>query len=272
MYNLVEKVSRDVSLALRGEQSRGKMTNPWIVEIEGESRVLEQLELLLRSNPRMWLQRGERFFELRSPEFDSEADANAIRAKGEELIHLMSGACRLKFGLHGRIRLRGVKRLEREKPPTQFVFVDAPILDPWGKDPTASRKDGNDSSQGFLELTLDLIGSDVSEAVKKVIRMWDRDVSFRDLTAIVEVIEKDVGGTDGIAARKWATKADVTNVFRTAQSPKIVGDEARHGIQKQIPPPKPISLEGAREVTLKIIRGWLAEKSAARIGATVARR
>jgi hypothetical protein len=242
------------------------MTNPWIIDIDGESRVLVKLELLLRTNPRMSLRRGERFFELRSPEFDSEGDASAVRAKAEKLIHLMSGACRLKFGLHGRVGLRGIKRLEEGKPPTQFFFVDEPILPPWGEDLTFGGKEGIDSSQGTLELTLELIGSGVSEDIEKVVRMWDRDASFRDLTAILEVIEKDVGGTDGIAARKWATKTDVTNVFRTAQSPKIVGDEARHGIQKQIPPPKPISLEGAREVTLKIVRGWLAEKSAAGSG------
>ncbi len=58
--------------------------------------------------------------------------------------------------------------------------------------------------------------------------------------------------------------ADVENIFHTAQSPAILGDEARHGIQKGIPPSKPIGLEEAREVTAKIIRRWLAEKSAAK--------
>src|SRR5207245_2294659 len=147
------------------------------IEIEGESRVLEKLEPLLRSSPRMLLQRGERYYELRSSEFDSEADPNTVRAIAKRLIRLISASCRLEFGLQGRILIRGIK---------------------------------------------------------------------------------------GIAERKWASKADVENIFHTAQSPAILGDEARHGIQKGIPPSKPIGLEEAREVTAKIIRRWLAEKSAAK--------
>jgi len=242
------------------------MMNPWIIEIEieGESRVLEKLEPLLRSSPRMLLQRGERYYELRSSEFDSEADPNTVRAIAKRLIRLISASCRLEFGLQGRILIRGIKRLEKEKPPTQFLFVDAPIPRPWGENLAPVRKDGIDSSLGFLELAIELISSGDSEDIEKVIGMWDRDVSFRDLTPILEIIKKDVGGIKGIAERKWASKADVENIFHTAQSPAILGDEARHGIQKGIPPSKPIGLEEAREVTAKIIRRWLAEKSAAK--------
>jgi hypothetical protein len=135
--------------------------NPWVIEIEGEQRVLEKLEPLLRSSPRILLHRGERFYELRSSEFDSEADPKTVRAKAEKLIHVMSGSCRLAFGLHGRITIRGIKRLEEEKPPTQFLFLDAPIPRSWGEN--------LNSSHGFLESALDLIASGHSEDAEKVI-------------------------------------------------------------------------------------------------------
>jgi hypothetical protein len=233
------------------------MMNPWIIEIEGEQRVLEKLEPLLRSSPRILLQRGERFYELRSSEFDSEADPKTVRAKAEKLIHVMSGSCRLAFGLHGRITIRGIKRLEEEKPPTQFLFLDAPIPRSWGEN--------LNSSHGFLESALDLIASGHSGDAEKVIRLWDRDVLFADLTSILEIIRKDVGGGNGgIANLGGVSKAKVDNIFRTAQSPAVLGDDARHGTQNNDPPSTPISLEMAREVTAKIIQGWVAEKSAAK--------
>jgi hypothetical protein len=245
--------------------TKAKMMNPWIIEIEGEPRVLEKLEPLLRSSPRILLQRHERSYELRSSEFDSEADPKIVRAKAEKLVHVMSGSCRLAFGLHGRIKIRGIRRLEEEKPPTQFVFLDAPIPRPWGEDLASLRKDEIDSSHGFLESVLDLIASGRSEDAEKVIRIWDRDVLFADLTSILEIIRKDVGrGNGGIANVGGVSKAKVDNIFRTAQSPAVLGDDARHGTQKNDPPSTPISLEMAREVTAKIIQGWLAEKSTAK--------
>ena len=225
--------------------------------------MLEPLERLLRSGPRMWLRRGERFFELRSSDFDSETDAAIVRTKADHLISWMSGYCRLMFGLNGRIRLRGVKREEEGKPPTQFLFIDELISDGWVGVPQLILEGGSQPSKGILETTLALVSSGNSDVVERVLRLWDLDASFRNLTPILEIIGKDIGARAGIAKRGWASKAKVDGIFRTAQSPSVLGDKARHGIEKGAPPSNPISLEEARETTEKIIRAWVAEKSTA---------
>jgi len=71
---------------------------------------------------------------------------------------------------------------------------------------------------------------------------------------------KDVGGTSNIIKRGWATDKSITRFKRTAQSPEVIGDLARHGIQKDEPPEDPMTVSEAKSFIETILHKWLRSK------------
>jgi hypothetical protein len=75
------------------------------------------------------------------------------------------------------------------------------------------------------------------------------------LYKIFEVIEGDVGRL--IIDLKWMSKAQKTRFTQTAQSPQVIGDEARHGRQKEQPPKNPMPIQEAIDLITRITHEWI---------------
>ena len=225
--------------------------NPWVFEIEGESQVLETLQRVLSSNARIQLHRiSERRYQLGSSDFDSEIDQRIVRSKGDNLIRALSGWCRLELGTQGRLATVGISRLEDGGPPTQFVFVDE----------TIRLEDKVERPNENFRVLLELLSSGKYADVEKILRLWNSDLTFRDLIPILDVIRNDVGGMQAIAKRGWTSMNKLRTLSHTAQSPAVLGDDARHGVEQGHPPEYSMSLEEAREIMGTITRAWLKGK------------
>jgi hypothetical protein len=94
--------------------------------------------------------------------------------------------------------------------------------------------------------------------VEKVVRLHGPPVSWSNLYKIFEVIEGDVGRL--IVDLKWMTKSQITRFTQTAQSPQVIGDDARHGRQKQEPPKKSMILQQASELITQLTHRWIDHK------------
>lgn len=98
--------------------------------------------------------------------------------------------------------------------------------------------------------------------VDHILRMYGgRNLDWRDLYVILEVIEEDVGGMSAIADRGWAGRSDLELFHRTANSRRAIGDLARHGTTKFDPPTKPMTIAEARRTIGHVVRRWLREKT-----------
>jgi hypothetical protein len=104
-----------------------------------------------------------------------------------------------------------------------------------------------------LNRVINLIFQDSN--VEKVLRLHGSPESWATLYKIFEVIEGDVGRL--ILDLKWITKAQKTSFTQTAQSPQVIGDEARHGRQKQEPPKEPMTLQQASDLITRMTHQWI---------------
>jgi len=66
-----------------------------------------------------------------------------------------------------------------------------------------------------------------------------------DLYRILEIVKKDAGGIDAIAAAGWATKKSIERLKHTSNSPDAIGLDARHGVQDNQPPTRPMAISEA---------------------------
>ena len=83
--------------------------------------------------------------------------------------------------------------------------------------------------------------------------------SWVNLYRIYEMIEDDMKGK--IVQNEWATRSLLERLSRTANHPDSIGDEARHGRQKQDPPKNPMPLSEAKALIETIMHNWLQWKS-----------
>jgi hypothetical protein len=90
-----------------------------------------------------------------------------------------------------------------------------------------------------------------------VLRLWGTAPvhDWSTLYKIREKIEARVGSK--IVRLGWASRRELERFDRTACSPDVIGDAARHGVQKGIPPHQPMSIEQAHQLIQRLIRGWM---------------
>lgn len=94
------------------------------------------------------------------------------------------------------------------------------------------------------------------EAVSRALRVFAQgSVRWGDLYHAFEIVQASVGGRmfdDGWIGRREA------NLFTwTANSPAVVGEQARHGHQRNEPPPNPMTEEEARQLVRDLVGRWL---------------
>lgn len=77
------------------------------------------------------------------------------------------------------------------------------------------------------------------------------------LYKIYEIVE-----SDGAPITNWVSEKQVKRFTHTANSPEAVGlENARHGKQHHLPPPRPMSIQEATRLIGIILERWVEEKS-----------
>lgn len=99
------------------------------------------------------------------------------------------------------------------------------------------------------------------ETVSRALRAFAQgSVRWSDLYHAFEIVESSVGR--GMYERGWISRDDANLFSWTANSPDAVGEQARHGHQRDAPPPNPMNEEKAGEIVRHLVREWLDWKSA----------
>jgi hypothetical protein len=99
------------------------------------------------------------------------------------------------------------------------------------------------------------------ETVSRALRVFAQgSVRWSDLYHAFEVVQASVGNR--MIEQGWITN-QAANLFTwTANSPAVVGEHARHGHQRNDPPPNPMTEEEARLLVRNLVRQWLEWKVA----------
>ena len=85
---------------------------------------------------------------------------------------------------------------------------------------------------------------------KILILYYEKGNNWVNLYRILELFEEM---NIDVVKRKWISKNEKRLLKHTANSPAVIGNEARHGKQKEIPPLEPMSLNIAQILVKKIV-------------------
>jgi hypothetical protein len=94
------------------------------------------------------------------------------------------------------------------------------------------------------------------EAVSRALRVFAQGhVRWSDLYHAFEIVQADVGNR--IYEEGWIARQQANLFTWTANSPAVVGEEARHGHQRNDPPQNPMPQAEAEHLVKSLVRRWL---------------
>lgn len=226
----------------------------WLLRLKGGESELHELGKLDSHADWRVVELEGRYY-LTSREFDSLEDAREVHDRARRLLRLIAGAAKIVDPFLEPIEVAGVERVEKGRPPTQFIFPEPIVVELRVPAPTVVTSGGLPTS--YLAPVGDIVGlANRDEHVAIALHFWGAGPqSWHSLYKIFENIQVDVKSR--IWREGWASHADVNRFTQTAQSMEAVGDEARHSLRKYAPPPRPMSLREAQSLVGQILDKWL---------------
>ena len=239
----------------------GSMT--WRVQLAGDPSALRELAKVMQT-PEATIHEEGSAFVLESTHFTGCKDPGEVQARGARLAEWLSGTAALALGTRTPITAGAI-----EGPPApnggRSIYVTATVAvhvrgTAWAT-VTRNRPDGTvetihpaDAVRAWLSL------AQRRPEVADVLRQWGTGArDWYTLYQLREKIEAAAGGDGQIAARGWASRAKLRRFDHTANSQAILGDAARHGVQRTTPPANPMTLGEAQQLIERLIRGWVEE-------------
>ncbi len=209
-------------------------------------------------------------FVLRSPEFDSLIDANAVRDLAIQRVEVLNGLGRMVTRDFRPVTVGGVGGSDESgiwvMPAPADVRVDARgpsvvISDSVTGEPMPSAPPSHFAKWVAI--------ADRVPSIRQALSFFGAPgpVTAVDLFKVYEVIREDVGGGDKrlgasrIVSNGWAT-ADEIDGFRSVHYPSTLGENARHGVEPkpQPAPLHPMSLVEAQAFITRLLERWLSSK------------
>ena len=91
----------------------------------------------------------------------------------------------------------------------------------------------------------------------QVQRLLQSELTPQTMGHIADLIQDDIGG----AMRDLISSNQLTRFYRSINHPDVFGEHARHIVSKKEPPPKPMSLDEARDFIRDLATGYLEKKA-----------
>jgi hypothetical protein len=241
-----------------------EMEEGWWVRLNGRRSDLETLARFFTSDDLAVVERSDEFY-LRAADFEGYGDAGEIRSVAALLVRELGGVARLQRSGFQPVEVDVVTFVTETGSRQHHVHLEAGVYGVAGVEATLTvrRADGTEvvdaetaarSEQAWARLAR------VRPEVGRLLRLFGQgQIRWSDLYHAFEVVEAAVGGrlySDG-----WATRAAVERFTRTANSPSVLGEEARHGHESVQPPANPMNFAEAQELVVGLVRRWLSELS-----------
>jgi hypothetical protein len=220
---------------------------PWRARLEGEESELRQLAAVF-TQPGLHIIETPDGFILRSDLFPDSIEAPGVRILLDEMLESLNGSAILHLGTTRNVTAPQLV-LERAGKTTGVLQVTQ----------RAALAAGPIHGTPEPEVLPKLVAcAHRSPAAAKVLRLWSyRSYDWVQLYRIYEVVRDDAGGDSKVDARGWATVSALNRFRQTANSPHVLGDEARHGALKQDPPRRPMPRDEAVGLITGLVDRWL---------------
>jgi hypothetical protein len=234
----------------------------WWVLLSGDEPSLRKLSELFSQGAISVCGRDGSFY-LRADEFNAHADAGDVRASAIELVRRANGVARLADSAFRPVEVDRVELVSEGGGRQHFVALGVAVESSAALSMTVIRGDGTreevvadpDAVPASDLLAVAANEPDVARALRLI---GQAETTWPGLYHLYEVVLGDVGGL--IYDDGWASRIEVERFRRTANSPAVLGEHARHGRETTEPPSNPMSLREARDLVERLVRRWLAEK------------
>jgi hypothetical protein len=240
-------------------EPENRLEEGWWVRLAGEEADLGFLsELFTQPSLRVISRAGGTY--LRSDRLEPLADASDVRSQAINLLRIANGAARLERPTFRPAVVDVVTVVSEAGAAQHFIeLADSAMRITDSVTVTVRDADGTvvtvaTSPQPHAQEWVAL-ASQADEVAQALRLLSQEDISWASLYHLYEIVLGDVGRA--LHDNGWATRAEVERFARTANSPAVLGEHARHGRQRGEPPHNPMSLDESRELVQRIVTRWL---------------
>ena len=233
----------------------------WEVQLSGDKSDLKELSKSLKDDELGVAEQNGQYF-LESEKFNGLATYKEVTSVATEILSLLTGSIRLVLGGRKPIKIASIIRIRKDGRRDIFGISSVPVNTSIRTTSEIRGSNGTIKMSNQADEVLKQVKSGISDKkVAKALRLFGTNKhDWVSLYRLYEVIEEDIGGTEKIPRKKWATKKSIKRFKHTANSPTAIGDAARHGKQKNLPPKNPMKLNEAKCLIEFILHNWLRSK------------
>ena len=230
----------------------------WLVLLDVKKSDFDNLSNLLRSSDEFSVITENSKYYLTSSRWESLTNLSAVHWEATKPLQDISAVARIQFTDFPLLKPDMIYEVDEEGKRHGRSALSATIN--VGSSCSVSIKlEGGQDIIRNLEFESWMKLAEEDEIVKNVFRqITDFEHNWINLYKVYEIVEKNAGKIKKIhRIEQWINKDKIRNFKRTANSQRAIGDDARHGVDKEPPPKEPMSLYEADALIMTLLQKWL---------------
>ena len=227
----------------------------WYVIIEGDKSILENLSRQDSNGPCSII-KNENEYLLSLNEFENYTAIEDIKRVTIEYIDTLNGILFLEDDIPAALKIHSIFRINDKGARDIFIMPEPAIIRLRGHAPTiiVTKNSGEPIvSDPYQEIVKTLLNSKSNPSLEKIFNLIKNgEFEFPTLYKIIEILLSKKGSK----IYQWVSEEKIRLLKQTANY------ETRHAINDVEPPPRPMKISEAREITRHLIRQYVAELNA----------
>jgi len=234
----------------------------WIVELKGHRFDLEDLPDLLHGTGLSVEEQGRGWILAPSlfTQWTGKADSHHVEIEAHRLVEIINGLARCLTHESGGIEVKQVCAIDTNGVRNHFALITEVLSARAKVSDTFTSSDGSVASnprgawRHHARVALD--DENIAKALQWVSR---RPTTWGNLYKAFELVRAYGRNERQMIAGGWASRAHISLFRRTANSVGAIGDDARHGIDQEVPPKHPMDLTTAAALVRRLVKAWIEE-------------
>ena len=227
----------------------------WYVIIGGDRSILENLSPQ-DSNGTCSITKSENEYLLYLNEFENYTTIEEIKRITDEYVDTLNGILFLQEDIPSALKIHSFFKINDRGGRDIFITPEPAIIHLRGYAPTiiVTKNTGETIvSNPYQQTVTTLLRSKSNPSLEKIFNLIKNgEFEFPTLYKIIEVLLSEKGSK----IYQWVSEKKISLLRRTANY------ETRHAINNEAPPPRPMKILEAQEITRYLIRQYVAELNA----------
>jgi len=225
----------------------------WLVLLDVEKCDFDKLSNLLRSSDEFSLITENSEYYLTSSHWESLTNTSDVHGEATKLLEDISAVAMIHFTGFPLLKPDIICQVDEEGKRQRWRVGSATLT----RRPASFsiKLEGGQDIIPILEFESWRKLAEEDEIVKNVFRQFrDFEHNWINLYKVYEIVQKDA---EKKKIEQWITKDKISQFTHTANSQRAIGDDARHGVDKEPPPKEPMSLYEADALIMTLLQKWL---------------